>query len=403
MRAVLLFLWLCCSATAIAAPTYDLEFTLRFDADRRDAVGEIRLGAGSARVVQLDMAMSTRRYSDIEIHKGKGSLERNGDRVVWRPDGPGVLRYRARIDQRRSDGSYRARFEKDWALFRGDHVFPAAKVRTRGGARSRSWLSFDGPEGWHYESPYPRDKGDRFRVDIPERLFDRPVGWMIAGKLGVRRDLIDGMHVYIAGPAGLALRRMEMLALIGHTTPDMRRAFGKLPAKILIVIGPEPMWRGGLSGPNSLYLHADRPLISENGTSTLLHELTHVITRIRGAADDDDWIAEGLAEYYALELLRRSGGITQSRFDTAMKWQADWSRKVKTLRKPRSAGPTTSRAVVLFRDIDRELRAVSAGEHSLDDVVQALMPGRAVSTTHLIQTIERIAGGPLESLETPLL
>ncbi len=403
MKQVLLFLWLCCSATAVAAPTYDVEFALRFDADRRDVVGEIRLGAGSARVVQLDMAMSTRRYSDIEIHKGKGSLERYGDRMVWRPEGPSVLRYRARIDQRRSNGSYRARFEKDWALFRGDHVFPAAKVRTRGGARSRSWLSFDGPAGWHYESPWPRDKGDRFRINIPERGFDRPVGWMIAGKLGVRRDLIDGTHVFIAGPAGLAPRRMEMLTLIGHTMPEMRRAFGKLPGKMLIVIGPEPMWRGGLSGPNSLYLHADRPLISENGTSTLLHELTHVITRIRGAEDDDDWISEGLAEYYGLELLRRSGGITQARFEAAMDWQANWSRKVKTLREPRSAGRTTSRAVVLFRDIDRELRAASGGEQSLDDVVRALMPRRAVSTGQLIKTVEQLAGGPLESLDTPLL
>jgi hypothetical protein len=400
---MLLFLCLCVSLAAAAAPTYELEFALRLDADRRDAVGEIRLGAGSARVVQLDMAMSEQRYSDIVIHEGKGTLERKGNRVLWRPDGPGVLRYRARIDQRRSDGSYRARFAKDWALFRGDHVFPAASVRTRGGARSRSWLRFDGPEGWHYESPYSRDKGDRFRVDIPERGFDRPVGWMIAGKLGVRRDLIDGTHVYIAGPAGVDLRRMEMLALIGHTMPDMRRAFGKLPAKILIVMGPEPMWRGGLSGPNSLYLHADRPLISENGTSTLLHELTHVITRIRGADDDDDWIAEGLAEFYGLELLRRSGGITQARFEAAMDWQTDWGGKIKTLRKDRSRGPTTARAVVLFAELDRELRSASLGEHSLDDLVQALMTRRAVSTAELIRIAEGLAGGPLDSLDTPLL
>ena len=53
-----------------------------------------------------------------------------------------------------------------------------------------------------------------------------------------------------------------------------------------VVGAADPMWRGGLSASNSLFLHADRPLISENGTSTLVHELTHVITRVRGADGD---------------------------------------------------------------------------------------------------------------------
>jgi hypothetical protein len=63
------------------------------------------------------------------------------------------------------------------------------------------------------------------------------------------------------------------------------------------------MWRGGLPGPASLYLHADRPLISGNSTSTLLHELVHVAQSYR-AAKDEDWIVEGIAEYDTLERLR---------------------------------------------------------------------------------------------------
>ena len=43
--------------------------------------------------------------------------------------------------------------------------------------------------------------------------------------------------------------------------------------RLLIVSAGDPMWRGGLSGPSSMFLHSDRPLISENRTSTLLHEL----------------------------------------------------------------------------------------------------------------------------------
>ena len=37
-----------------------------------------------------------------------------------------------------------------------------------------------------------------------------------------------------------------------------------------------------------------------------MHELTHAVTRIRGARNED-WIAEGLAEFYSIELPRRAG------------------------------------------------------------------------------------------------
>ncbi|MCB1628426.1 MAG: hypothetical protein KDI48_11900, partial [Xanthomonadales bacterium] len=183
----------------------------------------------------------------------------------------------------------------------------------------------------------------------------------------------------------------------------MRDAFGALPDKLLLVIGPEPMWRGGLSGPNSLFMHADRPLISTNATSTLLHELTHVITRIRGAEPSDDWLAEGLAEYYGLELLRRSGGITQDRFDAALKWQRNWGKSVKSLRVARSRGPTTARAVVLLAELDREMRSLTRGEVGLDDLVQRLRQQRSVSTEDFIKLAEALAEGPLEALDTPLL
>ena len=70
------------------------------------------------------------------------------------------------------------------------------------------------------------------------------------------------------------------------------------------------MWRGALSAPQSLYVHAERPLLSGNATSTLLHEIVHIglgLADERGA----DWIVEGLAEYYSLEVLRRSGTISE--------------------------------------------------------------------------------------------
>src|SRR5205085_6219937 len=120
-------------------------------------------------------------------------------------------------------------------------------------------------------------------------------------------------EVAVSGPIGADLRRMDVLALLNLIWPEVEHAFGRTPRKLLIAGAPDPLWRGGLSAPNSLFLHADRPLVSENGTSALLHELTHVITRIRGDRYDD-WIAEGIAEFYSVELQRRAGAISTSRY-----------------------------------------------------------------------------------------
>jgi predicted metalloprotease with PDZ domain len=162
------------------------------------------------------------------------------------------------------------------------------------------------------------------------------------------------------------------------------------------------MWRGGLSGPRSLFLHADRPLISENGTSTLTHELTHVFTRIRGA-DGDDWIAEGMAEFYSIELLRRAGLLSDARADRAHDWMRSYGRNVESLTSDRSSGRRTARAVQLFRALDREIRSRTRDEHSLDDVVRALMPAREVSREDLREQVEELTGSPSKVLATALL
>src|SRR3546814_11955514 len=81
---------------------------------------------------------------------------------------------------------------------------------------------------------------------------------------------------------------------------------------VVFVSAGDPMWHGGLSGPRSLFVHADRPLISENGSSTLMHEMVHVVTGLR-AVSGDDWIVEGIAEYYSMVLLNRSGMLSDAR------------------------------------------------------------------------------------------
>jgi predicted metalloprotease with PDZ domain len=402
---VLLLLLLASDAYAAspAGPSYPLQYTLAFDQDTREAIVGMRLGAHNGVVRRFNLKMPLADYSAIE---GAGTIVREGDRLLWTPPAAGgSLSWRHKIDHvRRTGGAYDARFARSWAMFRGDDVFPAALVRTKGKAASRTTLVMKLPAGWHADTPFQRigSNSEQFNIDFPGRRFDRPVGWMIAGKIGARSEFIEGTKVVVAAPRGESIHRQDVLAFMSWNLPHMARAFGQLPDKLLFVSAGDPMWRGGLSAPRSLFLHMDRPLISENATSPPLHELTHVITRIRGEKGAD-WFTEGLAEFYGLEILRRSGGISQARFEKALAWQKNWSRDVDTLKVNRSRGKTTARAVLLIKALDDEIRKQTDGKRSIDHVTRRLMKIGKVSNQQINAVVEEVIGAPSKVLDTSLL
>lgn len=400
---LLALLCLLAAPLAQARTEYEVDYLVRFLPATGEAEVSIRLTPGTGAVRRLRLAMPEERYTRI---RGDGEVVREGRYVVWTPPRgePARLRYRVSIDHQRRDGGYDARITDDWAIVRGDDLVPPAVVRATIGADSSARLRFLLPEGWtNVDTPFLRSRdGKSFVVVNPERRFDRPVGWIIAGAVGTRREQVGDTEISVAGPKGDVIRRNDTLSFLYQLVPQFRDAFGGIPRKLLVVSAGDPMWRGGLSGPRSLWMHADRPLISENGTSTLTHEFFHVVTRIRGA-DGDDWIAEGLAEFYSIELLRRAGLVSPDRADRAHAWMASHGRAVKSLTSSRSHGPRTARAVQLLRELDREIRAATGGRKGIDDLVRALLPLREVSREDLREQAEALTGKPSRVLATPLL
>ncbi|MCX7555721.1 hypothetical protein OS187_02610 [Xanthomonadaceae bacterium JHOS43] len=402
--AAIVFVALLCSWDASAsAPRFAVDYTVAFLPEDGEAEVSIELTPGKTRVSRLVFTMPEARYSGIE---GDGQVERDGQHLRWEPPrGGGTLRYRYRIDRKRNNGSYDARITRDWVIVRGDGLVPPARVTATRDARSDATLRLRLPSGWtHADTPWlATADGKRYTVTNDERTLARPTGWIIAGDIGTRRDTVEGMEISVAAPKGLSTHRMDLLAMLTATAPAMLDAFGTLPEKILVVRAGDPMWRGGLSGPRSLWMHSDRPLISENGSSTLMHEVVHVVTRIRGVAGDD-WISEGLAEYYGMELLHRAGLLSQARFDKAIAWMRRHGRDTRTLHASSSAGPRTARAVALFADLDAEIRKRTKDRHNLDPVARALMrDGQRVSTADLRVAVEGVLGGESSVLSTSLL
>lgn len=381
----------------------DLDYTVRFLPQTDQAEVSLTLSKGEALRDFVFNLGSEGRYSDFQT-SGQWT-QTDASHGTWQP-APGKgsrLSYKVKINRPRGEGHYDALMTQDWALLRGDQLIPPAQMNEAEKIELIARLQFELPQGWDsVETGWLRIGKNRFRIDNPSRNFDRPTGWIAAGKIGTRRTHLGNTDVAVTAPLEQGVRRMDILTLLSFVWPQVQEVFPRDPAKLLVVSAGDPLWRGGLSAPNSLFLHASRPLVSENGTSTLLHELTHVFSGIHGT-DKSDWISEGLAEYYAIELLHRAGGMSEERYRKTREALSKWSKPVKTLRGDRVAGMETARAVLLLMDLDKELREASAGEHSLDNVTRALMRLDKVSTKDFIEVTENVLGGPSKTLKTSLL
>lgn len=365
-----ILLLLTCTRCSLAADAKDIGvlYTVKIEPASQSALVQMDLTHNSALVSLLDFDLAADRYSEFA---GSGVVEREGERLRWKPPQRDAwLRYRVSLTSKRGEGEYDGRVTPDWALFRADDLVPPFRSRFTRGSRASVTLKFELPGDWSVRTRYPQDDG-LFRLNDPERRFDRPTGWLVMGDIGARHDDIGATHVAVAAPRGEDVRYLDLLAFLRWTLPHLQALFPDFPARLLLVSAGDPMWRGALSGPDSLYLHRDRPLISGNGTSTVVHELVHVAMGAR-SAPGADWIVEGLAEFYSLEILRRSGAISAERFEAAHRDLEEWGKEAGDLDVAHSTGATTAKAVGVLREIDRELRAASGDKRSLDDIARAL-------------------------------
>jgi len=385
-----------------AAKQVDLDYRVKFLPETDQAEVSLTLEKGEV-VQKLAFNLGSKGYySDFSAD---GTWTQDGpESGTWLPGkGKSSLTYKVRISHPRANDTFDARMTPDWALLRGDDLVPSARLSKDDKVELVARLQFELPKGWNgIETGWPKIGENKFRIDNPSRQFDRPTGWILAGKIGSRRAQLGDTDVTVAAPVGEGMRRMDILTLLTFVWPEAQAVFPRDPAKLLIVGANDPMWRGGLSAPNSIFFHSDRPLVSENGTSSLVHELVHVFSRIRDT-DRSDWISEGLAEYYAIELVRRAGGMSEDRYQAIRKKLMGWSKKVDSLRTDDSTGPVTARAVLLLQELDREIRKNTDNQRSLDDVTRGLMRLDKASTKDFIEISENVMGRGSEVLDSKLL
>jgi len=401
-------LWLCIAlALGVASPVhaadavdpekvYKVIYRATLDPKSALARSSITIDQPRRLVRGIELFMPPDRYLNI---RPASQIEVKGDHVIWRPQRKGsTLRYDFVIDRTRDNGLADARITATWALLKLDNLFPRASARVVKGATSDATMTLAAPEGWGIETPYGRGAGEVMDVSNPHRLFDRPLGWLIAGKLGSRSDQLGERVVRVASPLGTGIKANDIVAFLLWTMPPLIEVLPEFPQYLLIVSGTEDMWRGGLSGANSLYVHPARPMISGNRTSTMVHELFHVGSGLHGTGGAD-WIVEGLAEYYGLVVLYRSGGISEYRYNEAFEDLARWSAGTTCEATDRSQGKQNAHAALVMRALDKEIRAATDDEKSLDDLVRTLVrANRSVTNADFRAAATELIGKPAKAL-----
>ena len=401
MRRPLLLVLGLAACTPAWAKKVDLDYQVRLLPSTSQAEVRLTLADGSAvRSLDFDLGKAGA-YSEFHAD---GQWQQQGERGVWRPaPGKTSLSYRVQLDQKPHGGAYESRITPHWAVFRGDQLVPPARLDQQDGTELVARLAFELPAGWKsVETAWPRIGKQKFRIDNVSRLFDRPTGWMLAGNLGSRRARLGETDVTVAAPQGQGMRRMDTLTLLTFVWPQVQAVFPRNPPKLLLVGVRDEMWRGVLTGRNSLFLHSNRPLIGDSGNSPLLRELVQVFAQINDR-DGSDWIGESLTDYYANELLRRAGGVSDDRYQA---WQARLQKlgsKVTRLRGNQADPGQVARGVQLLQALDREIRLHTQNKRSLDDVARALMRVPSVNTEEFIQLSESVLGRQSEVLQSKLL
>jgi len=340
---------------------------------------------------------------------GDGRIVSEKGRVRWQPPASGgTLRYRVPLSHRREgrNATGNDAFVGDrFAIFRGEDAFPVKSSRRAKGSTLEGELAVGLPRNWALITPYLPNGLGRLPIRNPGERLSRPIGWITAGDLGTRRDVISGIEVTVTAPRGLRMERIAMLGLLRWTLPELVPGItgsGERPPGsryINIVSAAAPMWLGALSAPNSIFVHADRPLISENGTSTVVHEMVHVLLADLETPRDQDWIDEGLAEFLSLRALKDSGTISPARYATTIEAFRRWGAEAKNLRTASSSGPVTARAVTIFHDLDAELRKASGGKQTVATLVRDFLKrDQPASLASLRTAARKVTGKPPRAL-----
>jgi hypothetical protein len=378
-----------------AKETFSIDYIVTIT-EKRPQVANVRWElSGIEEVKHFDLRFPADR---LDHFSGSGTLEPLPGGLRWVPGGPYAhLTYRVRIDHIRGQHQrYDSYAAPDWIVTRARDLFPRIAIECQSGkaegVKSRARLLFRLPGGWRSAAPLTALDRNTYRLNEPGKILDRPRGWFALGNFALDHQEIAGTMIQLARAPGSRLPPQDLFHFLDGTLPVLKKLLNADPETILVVSAPDPMWHGGISGEHSFFMHAGRPLRTPDKTSPYLHELFHVLQPYKPATDAD-WIEEGLAEFYSLELQRRAGMIDAAAFTRALGYFKRYGLWNVDLTRQQDNAATNNSAPLVMYALDQRIQHATAGKARLDDVVLRLATrGGEVTTERFRATVNAVSG-----------
>lgn len=379
---------------AVTKSTFAVDYTVTISA-KQPKIARVRWDlSGIDEIRGIRLRFPVERFDQFTA---SGKLEQKGGEVLWEPGQPYAhLSYRVRVDNSRGrQQRYDSYAASDWIITRAKGLFPRISVvydDRKPAPKSRARLVFKLPSGWRVVTAMEAAAPDVFLPLQPGNSLDRPTGWMALGEIDVSRQEIGNTMVEVARVPGSKLKSAELFRLYEDTLPMLQKLLQRPMEHLLVVSGPDPMWHGGISGTDSFYIHGDRALRTPDKTSPYLHELFHVMQPYK-PGPDADWIEEGLAEYYSLELQRRAGLLDAAAYDRGLGYLQRYGLWNVDMTKQQDNAATNNSAPFIMHAIDQRIQRATAGKQRLDDALALLLRGdTTVSTARFERAVEQVAG-----------
>jgi len=386
------------AASATPSETFAIDYIVTIS-EQQPSVARVRWElSGAEEVRSLRLQFPADRISDIA---GSGTVTPIEGGVLWTPGGPYAhLTYRVQINHSRGQHQrYDSYAAPTWIVTRAHDLFPRIAfdytTRPNRTPHSRARLIFRLPAGWRSVAALAATGPDTYRLTQAGVALNRPRGWFALGKLDTQHDEIAGTMLHIARTPGSSLSAPDLFHFLEATFPALKKLLAADPETVLVVSAPDPMWHGGISGDNSFFMHAERPLRTPDKTSPYLHELFHVLQPYK-PGPDADWIEEGLAEFYSLELQRRAGLIDAAAYTRALGYFERFGMWNVDLTRQQDNAATNNSAPLVMYALDQRIQQATAGKQRLDDVVAVLAKqGGTVDTASFRRAVNQVSGKPL--------
>jgi hypothetical protein len=405
-------------AAADESPNFSIHYKVRVSAKDplHPRVAVVLRGADEVESVTSMLPES--RYLHFN---GDGQITQIGSDILWKPTGLfSTLNYEVVIPHERRKGVYDSYGKRDWVITRTSDLFPRKRILFGKPAKSYTTVGFDLPAGWDVVSSMPEESDALFRAPVTEASYDWPTGWLIYGKVTSTVIKAEDARITLAYPeafvrppkrtdAARTAKRKKYLDwfngkirqaddIYSKVIPLMTKFLPKYAKSFLVIMGKDPMWHGGLSGENSLYIHRGVPNISEDRTSTLIHEYFHVCAGFNKDPRDAEWFIEGLAEYFSIRLLYDAGILTKEEFHAGIDMLASQGTWGYNLTRSKKRLVLYKNAPVVLYYLDESIRAKTGGKKSLKDAMAPLAElDKPVSTAMFKAELEEINGAPLDA------